>query len=363
MILLLGATGLLGHNVLRLLLERGEAVRVLARPGSRLFIGNRVQNGAFCTPDPDFSESGGQNTALCTPEIIRGSILDYGTLLGAARGCSAIINCAGTTDMSLPQTADFYPVNRDLPILLCRVLEETGIPTLVHTSTANTITPGPREHPTDEFAPFAAPFDRSPYAISKKEGEERLLAWAAEHPERRVVIVNPGFMLGAWDAKPSSGTLMLAACRRPAFRPGKSGVRGRPLMAGPGGGKSFLHVQDAATAICNALGRGQTGRYLLTGQSLTLKEFYALQARVCGYRQRFFTLPDALMNLAGRLGDLAQKLGIRTMVCRHNTDQLLIEEWYDCGKAERELGLPHTPIPDAIRDFFEWHSAFPGVHN
>ena len=36
MILLLGATGLLGHNVLRLLLERGEAVRALVRPGSSL---------------------------------------------------------------------------------------------------------------------------------------------------------------------------------------------------------------------------------------------------------------------------------------------------------------------------------------
>ena len=341
MILLLGATGLLGHNVLRLLLERGEAVRVVVRPGSSLCPIGRSRD--ISSPDP---------------EIIRGSILDHDTLLDAARGCSAIINCAGTTDMRLSRVEDFRPVNRDLPILLCRVLEETGIPTLVHTSTANTIAPGPREHPTDESAPFAAPFDRSPYAISKKEGEERLLAWAAEHPEQRVVIVNPGFMLGAWDPKPSSGTLMLAACRRPAFRPGKSEVRGRPLMAGPGGGKSFLHVRDAATAICNALQRGPTGRYLLTGQSLTLKEFYAIQARTCGYRQRFLTLPDGLMNLAGRLGDLAQKLGIRTMVCKHNTDQLLIEEWYDCSKAERELGLPHTPVPDAIRDFFEWHSTF-----
>ena len=34
MVLLLGASGLLGHNVLRLLLERGVRVRVLLRPGS-----------------------------------------------------------------------------------------------------------------------------------------------------------------------------------------------------------------------------------------------------------------------------------------------------------------------------------------
>ena len=313
MVLLLGASGLLGHNVLRLLQERGVAVRVLLRPGARLL--------------------------LDAPEVVRGSLLDAETLVRAAAGCDAVINCAGTTDMRLPREEDFLPVNRDLPVLLCRLLEQTGIPTLIHTSTANTVAAGTREHPTDESAPFGAPFERAPYARSKKAGEDALLAWAAAHPDRRVVVVNPGFMLGAYDAKPSSGTLLLAGWRR-------------PLMAGPRGGKSFLPVCDAATAICNALERGASGRYLLTGESLTLREFYALQAQACGYRQRFVALPDALVRAAGRLGDLLRRLGLRTMLCSTNVKQLLIEEWYDSAKAERELGLPHTPLADAIRAFF-----------
>ena len=329
MILLLGATGLLGHNVLRLLLERGEAVRALVRPGSSL-----LPLGLPGEP---------AGSGLPEPEVVRGSLLDYDTLLAAAAGCGAVVNCAGTTDMRLPRVEDFLPVNRDLPALLCRVLDASGIRTLVHVSTANTVAPGTRERPSDESAPFAAPFDRSPYALSKKAGEDLLLAYAAEHPERRVVIVNPGFMLGAFDAKPSSGTLLLAGWRK-------------PLMAAPRGGKSFLPVRDAATAIGNALQRGGSGRYLLTGESLTLPEFYALQARTCGYRQKLVALPDALVRPAGRLGDWLQRLGVRTMLCTHNTDQLLVEEWYDCSRAERELGLPHTPLATAIRDYFAWRS-------
>lgn len=316
MILLLGASGLLGHNVLRILLERGERVRVLLRPAATL-----------CHLEPT--------------EILRGSLLNPKSLLQAATDCDAIINCAGTTDMALRDLDDYTPVNRDLPAMLCRLMDATGIRTLVHTSTANTIAPGPKEHPTDESAPFAAPFDRSNYAISKMEGERVLLDYAAMHPESRIVIVNPGFMVGPYDPKPSSGKLLLAGYRK-------------PLMAAPCGGKSFLHVRDAATAICNALQRGETGRYLLTGESLTLKEFYALQAQVCGYRQRFVTLPSPLVRFAGRLGNLLQHLGARTMLCTRNTDQLLIEEAYDCSRAERELGLPHTPVCDAIRDFFAW---------
>ena len=331
MILLLGASGLLGHNVLRLLLERGQRVRVLLRPGSGLL------------PEACHFEPGRE---IPPPEILRGSLLDPDTLLRAAQGCDAIINCAGTTDMSLRRQEDYDPVNRDLPARLCRILDDTGIRTLVHTSTANTIAPGPREHPTDESAPFAAPFDRSLYALSKRAGEQALLAYAAEHPERRIVIVNPGFMVGPFDPRPSSGTLLLAAWRK-------------PLMAAPCGGKSFLHVRDAATAVCNALQQGATGRYLLTGESLTLKEFYALQAQVCGYRQRFATLPTPLVRLAGRLGDLVRALGLRSMLCTLNVRQLLIEEWYDNGKATRELGLPHTPVADAIRDFFSWRTSQP----
>lgn len=327
MILLLGASGLLGHNVLRLLLERGESVRVLLRPGSSLLPG-----------------IGGQIELQDTPELQYGSLLDPDTLLRAAEGCDAIVNCAGTTDMGLRRLDDYLPVNRDLPRLLCRVMDETGIRTLVHTSTANTLAPGTREHPSDESAPFAAPFDRSFYAISKKEGEDVLLDYAGRHPERRIVIVNPGFMLGAYDPKPSSGTLLLAAYRR-------------RLMAAPCGGKSFLHVRDAATAIANALERGESGRYLLTGEYLTFREFYALQAKVCGYRQRFFTLPTPMVRLAGRLGDLFQGLGMRSMLCTRNTDQLLVGEWYDCSRARRELGLPHTPVADAIRDFFAWRAS------
>ena len=315
MILLLGATGLLGHNVLRLLTGRGIPVRILIRPGSSLL--------------------------LPATETLRGSILDPAALLQAASGCEAIINCAGTTDMGLRHLEDYFPVNRDLPALLCRVMDESGIRTLVHTSTANTIAPGSRERPTDETASFAAPFDRSFYAVSKLEGEQALLNYAAQHPDRRIVIVNPGFMVGPFDPKPSSGTLLLAGYRK-------------PLMAAPCGGKTFLHVRDAATAICNALEQGQSGRYLLTGESLTLKEFYALQAQVCGYRQRFLTLPDGLVRVAGRLGDFLQRLGIRTLLCTRNTDQLLIEEAYDCSRATHDLGFPHTPVSDAIRDFFDW---------
>lgn len=313
MVLVLGGTGLLGQNVVRVLLERGISVRALVRHSLNI---------------PGVEE-------------VFGSILSEKDLLDAAQGCDAIINCAGTTDMALNKLEDFLPVNRNLPRMLGSIATRAGVKVIVHTSTANTIAVGTRENPATEDTPFGVPYEESLYAISKKAGEDALLDYAAHHSDIRVVIVNPGFMLGAHDTKPSSGQLVLLGYKK-------------PLLFVPRGAKSFLHVRDAAVAIVNALDRGQ-GRYLLTGQCLTLKQYYAIQAKVCGYRQLCITLPNCLTNLAGVLGLGLLKIGIHSELYPHNVRQLEYSEWYDCSRARRELDYPSTPVETAVKDFVEWY--------
>lgn len=325
-ILLLGGTGLLGHNVLNVLLGRGHEVHALLRNRQGL----RTE---------DFPQADGKL------EIFVGSLLDEEALTAAAQGCEAIVNCAGVTDMSLLRYEDYLPVNRDLCGRLVALMERLPITRLVHTSTANTIGYGTAQSPADESLPMRPPFSQSYYARSKREGEELLLRAAKEHPDWHVVIVNPGFMVGGFDVKPSSGVLLLAAYRK-------------PLMVVPRGGKSFLHVADAAEAIANALQEGQQGgRYLLTGESLSLGQFYRLQAQVCGYKQRQLPLPNALLAVAGGLGDLLRFCGLRTQLSTRNVRQLMVREYYSNRRAVADLHLHQTPIRQAIADFFAWREA------
>ncbi|MBP3202150.1 MAG: NAD-dependent epimerase/dehydratase family protein [Bacteroidales bacterium] len=314
-VLLLGASGLLGRNVLEELLKRGIPTRLLVRrplgvPGAEERIGSLLRREA---------------------------------LQAAVEGCSAIINCAGTTDMTLPCVEDFYPVNRDLPMMLCEVALQAGVRTLVHTSTANTLQIGLQEQPATEETPFGPPYDTSPYALSKKAGEDAVLAFSRQHPALRTVVVNPGFMVGPFDSKPSSGQLLLAAYRK-------------PLMFALPGAKSYLPVKDAARAIVNALSQGE-GRYLLTGRCLSMKAFFQLQARVCGYRQRCVEVPAFAVRLAGAVGILCKALKIKTMLYPHNIRQMLCEEWYSSEKAQRELGYQCTSLEQAVADFYAWREA------
>ena len=98
-VLLTGASGLLGHNVLRRLVDEGHEVVALVR-----------------RPDAVKLECGKW-------QAIVGELTDFDTLVSASAGCDALVNCAGVTDMSLLHYEDYLPVNRDLCLMLTKVME------------------------------------------------------------------------------------------------------------------------------------------------------------------------------------------------------------------------------------------------
>lgn len=322
-ILLLGATGLLGRNVLNTLLEKGHHVVVYVR-----------------------NDHGMSDVSSANVTVVKGLLTDHNSLCSAAAGCQAVINCAGTTDMSLLRYEDYLPINADLCRSLVNLLDTTGIKTLVHVSSANTIGYGTQDQPGDETVGMKEPFASSYYARSKRQGEIIIEEVAKERPDSHIVILNPGFMVGAWDMKPSSGQLLLAAYRR-------------SLMVCPSGGKSFVAVRDVASAVVAALEKGRSGeRYLLTGEDLSIADFYRLQSQTCGYRQKLTVLPRWIVSVAGMLGDFLRMLHIPLQLSSVNVRQLSVMEYYSNRKAVAELGFTVSPISDAIRDFFYWRNTY-----
>ena len=319
-VLLLGASGLLGHNVLRRLLDDGHAVRVLVRRADAV----RMDEGGW--------------------ETLVGSLTDDATLQAAAEGVEAIVNCAGVTDMSLLHREDYVEVNSTLCSRLVEVMKYHGIRRLVHVSTTNTIGNGTTASPATEESPMQEPFLSSYYADTKMDGERALLTAARQHTDWHLVVVNPGYMIGPMDVKPSSGRLLLAAYRR-------------RVMLAPRGGKAFVDVRDVAQAVVNALTKGRNGeRYIAVNSRgcLAISDLYRMQARVAGYRQRVLSVPDGLLSLVGLLGDGLRRLGIRTEASTRNVRQLMVREYYDNSHTINELKMNETPLEQSIADFYRW---------
>ena len=172
-----------------------------------------------------------------------------------------------------------------------------------------------------------------------------ILAASKAHPERHIVVINPGFMIGAYDTKPSSGRLLLAGYRR-------------RFMVAPKGGKAFVAVDDVAEAIAAALSHGTSGsRYIVANNEgcLTFKQLYTLQAATMCYRQTVVELPNWLLGLAGWLGDLLRTCGLNTELSFKNVSLLMMNEHYTCRNGKTALGFKTTPIAEAIMDLHKWN--------
>ena len=316
-ILVTGANGLLGHHVVFELLKRNHEVRIIVRSTQNIYF--------------DLNEV----------EVFEGNFTDANHLKQAAEGCDGIIHIAAVTATDLLHYEDYRKINAQGAKTITEVAGQLDIKKIVFVSTANTVGFGNPTQLADETCPVQFPFTESFYARSKVEAEQIFIKHANQS-ENHIVIINPTFMIGAFDPKPSSGKLILMGYRK-------------RLMMIPGGGKNFVSVSAVACATCNALTNGKSGeRYLASGVNLSFAEFYKLQSRVGGYNQFLIRIPDFLLILVGKIGDWIRKCGIKTEVCSMNLRQLMIQEYYSNTKAKQQLALPDTEVETAIREALKW---------
>jgi dihydroflavonol-4-reductase len=314
-VLVTGANGLLGHHVVMELIKREISVKIIVRSIQKIFFD------------------------LDKVELQIGSFTKYDDLKNAAVGCDAIIHIAAATAIDFLHFDDYKFINVDASKQLLDIAKELSINKIVFISTSNTIGYGEKKHRSDERSPIQYPFSSSNYAKSKLEAEN---LFQNQAKDKHIVIINPTFMVGNYDTKPSSGKLLVMGY-------------GKRIMFVPTGGKNFVPVRDVANACCNALSMGVSGeRYLAAGKNISFKKFYKLQAKIGGYRQKIIKIPRFIMLIIAFIGDFISFLKIKTSFTSINLKQLMVREYYNNAKARKELFMPETSIEKAVEDALDW---------
>lgn len=314
-VLVTGANGFLAANTIRALLRRGHTVRAMMRPGAD----ERSIKGVEC-------------------ERVYGNIQHKSDVDQAIAGCDAVIHAAADTSQDKRSANDYFHVNVLSTQYILSAAIAQKVQRMVYVSTANTIGFGSKEHPGTEALPMAWPLTTSGYAVSKAQAEKLVLE-ACRDGDLDAVIVNPTFMIGAFDAKPSSGKI---------FRM----YLGKPVMLVPPGLKNYICVSDAAAGVVNALEKGRAGeKYLLAGENLSFRDFFRQVDKITGKRPLKIVLSRKLLTT---LGSVAGTMNPRGSLNRGNAEILSAEHFYSAGKAIFELGLPQTPVTEGIREALGW---------
>jgi dihydroflavonol-4-reductase len=313
--LVTGATGLVGNNVVRQLLEQGAEVRVLARS----------------TSDPRPLEG-------LAVERVSGDVRDGAAVAKACSGVQAVIHAAGHVHLGWKQVEQHQAINVEGTRHVAAAARAEGAK-LVHVSSSNALGLGRLDRPADEDSALPGIVE-CPYVVTKREAERVVLAEVGRGLD--ATIVNPCCMFGPWDWKPSSGKMLLAV------------TKFAPIY--PTGAVSFCDVRDVAAATIAAARQGPTGRrYVLGGHNLSYLTAWRQMAGLAGKRGpfspmgpafRLFAVPvlDAYTRLTGHEGDA-------------NSAILLMGRQQHCfssRRAEAELGYRTRPFAETLADTWAW---------
>lgn len=309
-VFLTGINGLLGTNLAIGLLEKGYQVRGLIRNRSK------------------YKGPGMENL-----ELVQGSLSD--DLTSLLTDVDIVIHAAAETNQYLLRYADYKSVNCDATIQLMHAAIKSKVKKFVFVSTTNTIGYGSINNLGDEQKPVKFPVSASFYARSKLEAEQALLQ---HQDEIEVIIVNPGFMIGPHDSKPSSGKIILMGLNK-------------KILFYPEGGRSFVHVKDVVLGIINSLEKGMNGKkYLLVNENLTYGEFFRKLNHVTHQKPVMIKIPRFLLMLLGYGGDVVRLFGFPTSVSSVNMRILCTRNFYSNKKSVQDLGMVYQPIENAISD-------------
>ena len=264
---------------------------------------------------------------------------DLASLQEACQGVEAVVHSAARVHIGWSDLAEQRAVNVEGARNVARAAREAQAK-LAHVSTVDALGVGQPGQPADEETPREGKTPCS-YVISKREAEEAVLEEVQQG--LHAVILNPGFMLGPWDWKPSSGKMLIEVAKR--FTP----------MA-PTGGMTLCDVRDVAAGILAALEKGRVGeRYILGGHPISYLDAWKLFAQVSGGSAPWFRMGPLIRVAAGGAGDLWGKLsGREPQVNSAAIGMSSLYHYYSSRKAETELGYHCREAEQSVRDAWRW---------
>jgi len=324
-VLVTGATGFIGANLVRHLLARGQKVRCIIRKPNPLLEG--LDLDLVKVPLED------------TPDGVD-------ALARVADGCQGIYHVAGIFDPSPGGVARMRQVHVYGTRALLKAADKAGVERMLVCSSSITVGYGSKSSPGDEETPinpddlYGTAGALRGYYDTKLQSEQMSLNW----PGVPVVVVNPDFIIGARDVKPTSGQLIVSMAKG-----------WMPMY--PRGGKCFQDADDCAIGHILALEKGRPGRrYLLGNENLSYREFMDLIAGVVGGRKPVMAIPDFAVWCGGKVGQWGSRFDAHKFagLDPHVLRSMQLPRYRTGARARDELGVPQTPMIEAVKKAHDW---------
>lgn len=313
-----GGGGFIGRHLVQQLVDRGERVRIVEKPGVKVLHPPGV-------------------------EVVFADIRDPAAVRSAVHGARFVYHLAANPNLWTRRRGDFRQVNFLGTVKVLDAAIASGAERILHCSTESILT---RDDQTTAIAEDQMVSIRDaigPYCRSKLRAERHAQFLAARgHP---VVIVNPTLPIGPGDRGLSPPSRMILDCCL--------GKRWAYLDAD----LNLIDVRDVATGMIRALDRGRPGRrYLLGAENWSVKRLFDFLAELCGVPKPSWEVPYPLALAAAYLDEFKSDLLTGRAPAATVTGVKLARRHmaFDSSRSLAELGLKPRPVSDGLRECVAW---------
>jgi dihydroflavonol-4-reductase len=319
-ILVTGGAGFIGSHLVRLLVSRGECIRVLDRPGAKI-----------------------DHLPLDRIDFVPCDVRDAESVRKAVAGCEVVYHLAANPQLWTRRRGHFHAVNYLGTVNVLRAAIDAGAKRILHTSTESILTRARQSTPIAEDQHVPSHDVIGPYCRSKFRAECH--AFHLARGGAPVVIVNPTLPVGPddWGRSPPT-QMMLDFCL---------GKRSAYLNAD----LNLIDVRDVAEGMTRAMDRGRTGvRYLLGAENWSIRSLFGFLAKLTGLPEPPWRVPYPAALAAAYASEFFADVCTGRMPAATVTGVKLTRRHmqFDASRSLSELGLQPRPIMESLRESVAW---------
>lgn len=314
--LVTGGLGFIGQHLVRLLLERGNTVRIFD----------------LATPD----------SPLDGVDYVTGNITNRHAVERAMEGIQQVFHLAANAGLWSPRKQDFITINQTGTRNIMDAAMEAGVKRVVHCSTESilkSVRRKPETQATDESVRLTLEDMAGAYCRGKFVAEQE--AFAAAEKGLPVVIVNPTVPIGPGDRRITPPTRMML------------GFLNGTYPAYLNSTLNLIDARDVALGHVLAAERGHPGeRYILGHVNLELGDLLHLLEELTGRPMPRRQIPYGLALIVSAtqefLADYVTKKPPQAPLTGVRLARSPMR--FDNTKAQSELGLTFRPLRESLTD-------------
>ena len=324
-ILVTGASGHIGNNLIAELIKKQYDVRILVR--------SDIPN--YLTHFP--------------LEVCKGDILRLESLYKATQDVDTVFHLAAKIAITNREEAVVRKTNIQGTQNVVDACLKNQVKKLVHFSSVHALIPNFKPSNT---APIID--ENSPLALESVNSYDQSKAYAEKivHDSCKqglhAVVLNPTGVIGPNDYKLSLMGIAIIKIFKGCM----------PILVR--GGFNFVDVRDVVQGAITAAEKGKSGeRYILGGHDVNMHELVRLISIVKQKKMTTLFLPPSMLYYMAPFLEFFSKItNTQPLFTKYSIKTLMKPPRVDCRKAENELGYKKTEIATTIHDTLHWFSLF-----